>query len=353
LTFAITLMACSNTTPNPTDALQATQKAISVPPTVSMHQESTESAGYPSSSEAQPTPDGKVLVPGLRIFYLRAGNLWSWTEAGGLQQLTNTGDMLTIRVSDDGQLLAFMRGSEVWIVGIDGTDARLIATQIEEGGLLWFAPSSQALAVSTSTHIDIIYLNTGSTATVTTYPALQADYVPEVAWMSDSFGFKTIIPAPSGSGEAEMMFVFTDGTIASLAKFITTNPSESPLYFSPDGGYVIYVAKTDSDKESLYLMDSSGATRPYGDAAKQVRAYGWMPDSKHFVYGVNGFQESFIGTVDGPPERSEINFFSPTRWIENESYLALQNGDLILGNLNRTAMVIDSNVEDFDFQLLK
>ena len=70
-------------------------------------------------------------------------------------QLTDTGDMSIICLSDDGQLLAFMRGREVWTVRMDGQDARLLVTQAEAGGKLWFAPNGALLAVSTSDHIDV------------------------------------------------------------------------------------------------------------------------------------------------------------------------------------------------------
>ena len=124
-----------------------------------------------------------ILSPvGLRVVYLREGNLWSWTEAGGSQQLTGTGDMSIARLSDDGQLLAFMRGREVWTVRMDGTDARLLITLEDEGATLWLAPNGTLLAVSTTNKIDVIDLTEGTSTTVVTYPPIPGDYYPEVAW---------------------------------------------------------------------------------------------------------------------------------------------------------------------------
>jgi len=300
------------------------------------------------------TPDSETrqavsVPPGLRVIYIQDGNLWSWTEAGGNAQLTNTGDMSTARVSDDGQLLTFMRGREVWTVGMDGMNARLLAMPGNEGGAFWFSPDGSMLAVSTTDHIDVINLGTASSVTVTTYPALQSGYYPEVVWSPDALGFKTVIPPQAESGQAEMFFVFTDGTVASLAKFTMSSLSESLPYLSPDGGYLIYAANLDSSQKSLYLMDSSGATRPYGEPASHVHAYGWLPDSKHFVFGLGEPQRAFVGSVDSSPVSNDARFPPIVRWVDDEHYLSIENGNLILGDFNGAQTLIDSQVSNFDF----
>jgi hypothetical protein len=206
------------------------------------------------------------------------------------------------------------------------------------------------LAISASDHIDMVDLNTGEKNTVVTYPEIQAAYFPEIFWMPDSSGFKTIIPM--ASGQAEMLYVFPDGTVASLAKFTMISSPDVPYYFSPDGGFVIYTAKLDDGKESLHLMDSSGATRPYGEPANRVRAYGWLPDAKRFVYGVGEPQQTIIGIIGGPHASNETKFSGQVRWIENEHYLTVQNNNLILGNLQGKSVLIDSGVTEFDISLM-
>jgi dipeptidyl aminopeptidase/acylaminoacyl peptidase len=231
---------------------------------------------------------------------------------------------------------------------MDGTDARLLATQTEAGGALWFAPSGSLLAVSTRDHIDVIDLNTSSLKTVVTYPTLPEEYFPEVVWSPDAFGFKTVIPPQTGTGQAELLFVFPDGTLASLSKFSMLPLAENIPFISPDGGYVIFAKKMTEGRESLYLMDSSGATRPYGEPAASVRAYGWLPDSKRFAYGWDEPQHNFIGSVNGPPAYNETIFPPLVRWVKNEQYLALDSGNLILGDLSGAKLMIDSAVTDFD-----
>jgi hypothetical protein len=255
----------------------------------------------------------------------------------------------TVRVSPDGGLLAFIRGPEVWTINIDGTDARLLQTLEEAGAALWFAPNGSMLALSTQDHIEVVDLAASGSSTLVTFPDVPHNYYPEVVWTPDSSGFKTVIPAPADGGKAELLFIFTNGTVASLAKFAMVSLSESFPFVSPDGGYVIYAATLDEENKSLYLMDSSGATRPYGEPVESIRAFGWLPDSTHFVYGDLGSQKNYLGNIGGEPEEITIAFAPFICWVDAEYYLAIENGDLILGDLSGGRMQIDANIQDFDF----
>ena len=346
LTLILATATCASPVPLPTPQLAtATQMptvpALSPSPVVSV------------TAEATVKVERTVAAPsGLHVIYLRDGNLWSWTEVSDNVMLTGTGDMSTARLSDDGQLLAFMRGREVWTIRIDGTDARLLVTQKEEVGALWFAPNGSLLAVSTADHIDAIDLANATTDTLVTYPALPNGYYPEIVWAPDSAGFKTIIPASSEKSQAEFLFVLANGTKASLAKFSMVPLSESVPFISPDGGYVIFVERLGDGKESLYLMDSSGAAKPYGEPAERIRAYDWLPDSKHFVYAWENQEQTliFIGDVTRkPPMEMVFNDYEIIRWLDPERFLATQADNLYLGDINGGKSLIAEGVSDFDF----
>jgi hypothetical protein len=287
---------------------------------------------------------------GLQVVYLQAGNLWSWTEAGGNVLLTGTGDLSSVRLSEDGQLLAFMRGREAWTIRMDGTQARLLVVQQEQGGALWFAQDGSLLAISTANHIDVVDLINETLTTVFTYPVRPEAYYPEVIWAADGSGFKTVIPPAPESSQAEFLFVFTNGTVANLAKFSMDSPAESPPFISPDGGYVIYVAKVSDGKESLHLMDSSGAAKSYGEPAMSVHVYGWLPDSKYFVYARENPKQFFLGNVMGnQPVALDGNGIERIRWVDADHFLALIEKDLYLEDSDGGQMLIAEDVTDFDF----
>ena len=217
-TLFVATLAYGCATPQATPEPASLPQEASAPPQVSVPVAPPEALLEPSTGE---TPIDPVMNPeikpsaiGLRVVYLRAGNLWSWTEASGAVQLTNTGDMSSISVSKDGQLLAFMRGQEVWTVRMDGADSHLVDTQESAGGALWFAPNGSLLAISTRDHVDVIDLSTVGKTLVLSYPSIPTEYYPEVIWTPDSMGFKTLIPGPLDNAQAELMFVFTDGTVA-------------------------------------------------------------------------------------------------------------------------------------------
>jgi Tol biopolymer transport system component len=332
-----------------TATLQSPPKPVNVsPPSATLTNEIIVTESSPPTSTTESQLDASML-PGLRVFYIREGNLWVWTEAGSNTRLAGTGNMSTVQVSPDGKLLASIRGREVWTVRMDGTDARMVKTLDDEGATLWFAPNGSLLAVSTQDHIDVIDLSASSISTVVTYPAVPFNFHPQVIWMPDSSGFKTVIPAPVDNGQAELLFVFTNGTVASLAKFVMAPLSESLPFISPDGGYLIYVSNVDEGKKSLFLMDSSGATKPYGDPGEDIRTFGWLPDSKHFVYANFGMQKIYQGNIEGELEEIAITPVPVTRWVDANHYLMIDDGNLILSDMSGGRTQIDSNVQDFDF----
>ena len=333
----------------------ATLPATPEPAIVAPASPAPETSSTPLESPATKLPAPTLqlaFLPEMIVAYIRDGNLWFWNEQNGPYQMTNSGDLTDVCISDDGQMLAFVRGSEIWTARTDGTGAGLLVTRAVSGGRLKFSPSGLMLAISDKDQIQLIDLATSTISTVLTYPVITSGYEPEVVWTPDSFGFKTIIPAATGTGQAEFFFVFTSGTVASLAKFVMVPPDESAPLLSPDGGYVIYVSEITSDKKSLHLMDSSGAARPYGEPVTSVRAYGWFPDSQHFVYiseTLQGATSTFVGFVNGQPSEISLNEYDSLRWVDAEHFLALQTGNLILGSIVDGFTLIDSGVVEFDF----
>jgi len=85
-----------------------------------------EPAFTPVPSDTYPAPAG------LHVAFVKDGDIWLWTaeerEATGgrrLSALTSAGDGIdTVKISDDGEIVAFRRGDELWTINSDGTGER-------------------------------------------------------------------------------------------------------------------------------------------------------------------------------------------------------------------------------------
>ncbi|MDY6877101.1 MAG: hypothetical protein SWK90_12995 [Chloroflexota bacterium] len=84
-----------------------------VPPT-------PEPAFTPMPADAYPAPSG------LCIAFVEDGDIWLWTaEEREATLLTSADDHIdTVKISDDGEIVAFRRGDELWTINSDGTGER-------------------------------------------------------------------------------------------------------------------------------------------------------------------------------------------------------------------------------------
>ncbi|MBI9052085.1 MAG: PD40 domain-containing protein [Anaerolineaceae bacterium] len=79
-------------------------------------------------------PDPHALPAELRLVYTdTSSNLFSWTEADGVNSLLATGDIMGPRLSDDGQWIVFIRTTDyihynLWIIGFDGIGERILVS---------------------------------------------------------------------------------------------------------------------------------------------------------------------------------------------------------------------------------
>lgn len=98
---------------------------------------------------AQPivtTPNPEVLPTGtsgipaeppvFRVVYVKNLNAYIWTQSGGSIQLTSSGDVRDVRISPDGQVIAFTRNpgsftEELWALNNDGSNSRLLVSSAE------------------------------------------------------------------------------------------------------------------------------------------------------------------------------------------------------------------------------
>lgn len=100
----------------------------------SNNQQSTPNAGL---TEAAVTPTLGVPVPAvLRVAYIKNKDVWIWSPVSGSNQLTANGDIQDVKISPDGQLVAYIRQTgdfvqEIWAVNYDGSNPKSLVSGIE------------------------------------------------------------------------------------------------------------------------------------------------------------------------------------------------------------------------------
>jgi hypothetical protein len=124
----------------------------------------------PSPTAPAPTRESGLSAlerPVLQIAFVKEGNVWLWSEGQDARALTSVGDVGDVRISDDGQVIAFMRGLEMWAVNSDGSDVRTLVSvedidALTEPGdpdlrLQSFAwvPGKHVVAFNTRVHMEI------------------------------------------------------------------------------------------------------------------------------------------------------------------------------------------------------
>lgn len=374
------------------------------------------------SSESGTWP---VTIAGLEIAYVRDGDLWLWMDGIGAQQLTASGDVSDVRISDDGRIIAFTRGQEIWAIRSDGSNQHLLvrdtylkslmqengtikladfnwfpgkpmiyfSTYLEssdveypqlrydthlvdvnngsptqwlgpgDGGKLSVSPNGNLVAVSSPDRIDLIDLQTSNRKNLLTYPKIavyETDFSPQVVWMPDSSGFKTVIPSQTENGvnldQARFLYVSLGGVVASLSIFDIVPLYESQLSISPDGGYVLYVWTSADGQRELRLLDSSGAMKAYRKSPQQIRALAWSPDSKRFFYSIGDNYAVYMGGLDDYPV-VDLDASWSAQWVSDQYYI-LQKGEaagsgLYLGNLEAEKIYIDQSGNSFDIKIVK
>ena len=91
----------------------------------------------PGEPAGVPTPDH---APFLRISYVKDGDVWYWEEGAAATQLTTLGDVISVYLSDDGLVAAFVRqydwnNEEIYAVNTDGTNVRPLVTLADLSGM--------------------------------------------------------------------------------------------------------------------------------------------------------------------------------------------------------------------------
>jgi hypothetical protein len=109
--------------------------ATAVDPATNTPGSTTELTAEPTIEPTiEPTAEPTVEPPPfLQVVYVKDGDVWHWNEDGITLQLTYLGDVTSVVLSDDGQVAAFIRGTDyinqqLGAVNTDGTNLRTLVS---------------------------------------------------------------------------------------------------------------------------------------------------------------------------------------------------------------------------------
>jgi len=264
----------------------------------------------PMVSSAEPTEASQVSGGSAVVAFVRDGDVLVWEEATGQSQtIFDSGDVTRVELSDDGQLVAFLRRSffsaggfdrneqsALWVVDRDGSNSRVLvsAAQLRE-------------------------LVDAADADSTNFPRL--------AWIPNGHRLLYSADTYAAHGEGESAHVPTRGVYlidADTLAQVVLAPAEESFHFvpSPDGRQVVLVNTTglrfvdvDSGRSRLEFP----ASPIVGDTGWFTNAGVWTQDSTVFV--INALVEPSNAVsdyalwrvpVDGTPAAQLITFAAGT-----------------------------------------
>ncbi len=233
----------------------------------------------------------------------------------------------------------------------------------DQGGYEFtFSPDGTKIALTRSDKINLVNADGSGLKTVFTFPLVmmysEVSYTPQVVWLPDASGFKTVIPASDALGNpaapTRFMFVPADGSqAAQLAEFVAAPAFADRPYISPDGAKVLY-AKPQGANLELHVIDASTADQMvFWYAADKFGILGWAPDSVHFIYWIDDTRRTWLGSLgaQGIP-LSDVSFASNVTWLDAKRYLFMNETELRIRTLGQPSILIEAGVGDgFDFSL--
>ncbi|MDX1600796.1 MAG: hypothetical protein R3191_04700 [Anaerolineales bacterium] len=146
LGLLLTSLACRLSPPatsEPTDKAVATQVAATLTALAPSAVEATSTPESPSEATTAPTPTEAGLEE-LTVVYIDDGDPWITTASGTPRQLSDAGDGVDVLISDDGQLVVYLRRAsgtdttppvEIRAVSAAGSDDRTLMSAEDVNGL--------------------------------------------------------------------------------------------------------------------------------------------------------------------------------------------------------------------------
>jgi len=380
------------------------------------------------------TPTFGVISPKVvdklrRVVYAKGGTIWLWDATNSPKQLTSSrGDDPATqfkeqdqfpKISEDGQVIAFVRDNTLWAMDASGANQRMLVSATDlaslsrsaagtyhrprqfdfaphshdvyfnittmmkdtptfednlakvsadspgvrallddsQGGESFvFSPDGKKIALPRTNKINVVNGDGTGLKTVFSFQPIkmkdESFYVPEIVWLPDNSGFKTVIPSADSVAPARFMFISSDGAIvAKLAEFNALSTFANHPFMTPDGSRVLYTKAHGADLE-VHVIDAGTADKTYfSHAAADFQILGWAPDSRSFLCAMDG------STWLVPPGGVVTNLLDVPNagklvWVDAQRFLFVaRDSSLHFGKLSQPSIVLADGLDDatFDF----
>ena len=378
-----------------------------------------------------PTPTLTPEPTTLRVVYSRAGEIWIWNQGGQPLKLSNTGIDVQPRISSDGKIVVFARNNELYAINPDGSGLRKIVskeylseyrpanhkwiwadcyewmldthilyftTMIQladegvplyqfdlhrvnvdtgevsivlsagEGGIPYFSPNGQSLAVARPDSISIANVDGSDWRNALSFEQVVGSdnwtFIPVLVPLPDGSGFRLVVPAHDSLSdpdelsefwhiplheESELLYTFQ---IASGIPYKTLSPSGNSIVFSkrdPNGSYILCVYHYDTVQETCVpkpgpeeLFTSNWAL---DDSKYNFETLGWVLDNNgSSVYDAT----YYISAVARPNEAPvEIDAYVWLAWVNPDQYLYIdEEWNLQLATFGGSTNLIHNGVKN-------
>ncbi len=238
-----------------------------------------------------------------------------------------------------------------------------------EGGMFYYSPDGSQVALSNPDHISLANADgSNPRENVLTYPYVSTHseylYTPHPIWASDSGSLRVAIPPEETLADplppTGLWLIPVDGSPAELLGNVQAIPFAWPdNAFAPDLEHVIYVTpvgvRTENQRE-LRIANPDGSNEVAYDNGASLEFISWSPDSRHFLYQINGATKKgvYMGGLNTQPKLIvwDPDVIQDISWLGgNRLVFLFQDGDqwqLLIHNLRDDAQTRVDTLPDTD-----
>ncbi len=343
----------------------------------------------------------------LRVAYFGSGHIMLWTEGQGSRPLADAVNVEQVRISDDGQVIAYtsrnsLGGYEVLAANADGITPHMLVGQdylqniqpadravyfdfapashtlyfvaeqydlhrvnadsgspglvlgAGKGGFFSFSPDGQWMTLYHPNELVLAHLDGSEAHVVFQYPE-DFRYTmmgPEIIWKSDSSGFYIVSASGPQDSPDNMTVWFIPLAGEPVKQMSYTGPYAANL--SPDGRTVAYLYSQHTPVD-VHVVTADGKDVTFGSYADNVGFMGWVPDSKHFLLNLSRDGRLWVPYLcalgEEPVKFTDTDDALPVVWIDAQRVLFTSHGSALhLQRVGAPSILLDANASSgFDY----